>query len=71
MKFKLLNITVEIKQNFKELGEPENCILNRIHLKNNETDFFFDVKNVARYRVQDGKMFPFVRMRMRLLSTFF
>ncbi len=55
MKFKLQDTKVEIKQNFKELGEPENCILNRTHLKNNETDFFFDVKNVARYRVQDGK----------------
>jgi hypothetical protein len=56
MKFMLPETTVEIKQNIEELGVPENCILEREHLKNNETDFFFDVRNVARYRVQNGQV---------------
>lgn len=55
MKYFLPATRVEIKPNIDELGEPDQCILTRQHLKSNETDFFLDVKNVARYRVQNGE----------------
>jgi hypothetical protein len=54
MKYLLPKTCVEIKPNVDELGEPDECLLIRQYLRNNETDFLLDVKNVARYRVQGG-----------------
>ena len=52
-----MNLTVfpGVKKKNSELNEPEVCLFSRPHLKINESDFFLDIKNVARYRVQNGE----------------
>ncbi len=55
MDYLLPSTSIEIKNNTEEIGHPESCILSRPHFKINETDFFLEVKDVARYRVQNGE----------------
>jgi len=46
---------VEIKKDAEEIRVPASYIYSRPHFKINESDFFLDIKNVARYRVQNGQ----------------
>ena len=46
---------IDIKKETQGIGEPESCLFSRPHFKINESDFYLDVKNVARYRVQNGR----------------
>ena len=55
MAFLLSSTSIEIKKNDEEIEEPESCLFSRPHFKINESDFYLDVKNVARYRVQNGR----------------
>ena len=55
MNFLLPQTTIEMKKEVKEVGGPDPCIYSRPHFRINEYDFYLDVKNVARYRVQNGQ----------------
>jgi hypothetical protein len=55
MAFSLLSTSIEIKKSDEEMGEPEFSIFSRPHFKVKEDDFFLNVKDVARYRVQNGE----------------
>ena len=53
----LSNLSDDIHIKYRE-KEPElacSYTYSRPHFKVNEDDFFLDVKNVARYRVQNGQ----------------
>ena len=55
MNLSVFSKIIEIKDKVKDIGEPESCIYTHPYFKINESDFFLDIKNIARYRVQNGQ----------------
>lgn len=53
--FSVFSDVIDIKYEKKEIGVPAFSIYSRPHFKINEDDFFLDIKNIARYRVQNGQ----------------
>lgn len=47
--------SIEIKKKIELFGVPEFCQYTNPYLKINESDFFLDIKNVAKYRVLKGQ----------------
>ncbi|MFA6713518.1 MAG: hypothetical protein WCR82_06540 [Bacteroidales bacterium] len=55
MNFSILSDTINVKYEGNKIESSDSYIYTRPHFKIKEDDFFLDIKNVARYRVQEGQ----------------